>query len=265
MPSVDVGDLRLRYLLSGCEGGDLVMLSNSLGSDLRMWNKVLPALEVKYRVLRYDSRGHGESSIPPGPYTVDQLGRDALDLLDGLGLDRINFCGLSMGGQVGMWLGIHAPQRISRMVLANTAARIGTQALWDQRIAAVRQSGMEALSEVMLARWFTADYRDTHGSEMTQIQQMIASTNPHGYCSCCAALRAADFRADLASIRIPTLVIAGKHDPATPPSDGQALASALSGSQYLELNSSHLSAWERAGEFGAAVRAFFDNGGRRNG
>jgi 3-oxoadipate enol-lactonase len=265
MPSIDVDDLRIHYALSGREEGDVVVLSNSLGSSLRMWDKVLPALEAGYRVLRYDTRGHGASSVPPGPYTLDQLGHDALHLLDGIGLERVNFCGLSMGGQVGMWLALHAPQRIGRMVLANTAARIGSLAMWDERIAAVRATGMEALGEASLGRWFTADFREKHPAEMAPIKQMIASTSADGYCACCAALRDSDLRAAIASIRIPCLVIAGKHDPATPPSDGRALASAIRGAKFIELESSHLSAWERAGEFGSAVRAFYDDGGRRNG
>jgi 3-oxoadipate enol-lactonase len=265
MPSIDAGGIRIHHAVSGREDGPAVLFSNSLGSSLRMWDKVLPALEAEYRVLRYDTRGHGASSVPSGSYTLDQLGRDVLHLLDGLGVDRVSFIGLSMGGMVGMWLAIYAPQRIGRMVLANTAARIGTPALWDERIAAVREGGMEALAEAMLSRWFTAEYRRTHPSEMNQVRQMIASTTPDGYCACCAVLRDADLRPVLASILTPCLVIAGKYDPATSPSDGQALASGISGSQYFELETAHLSAWERAGEFAAAVRAFFDNGGRRSG
>lgn len=264
MPFLDAGDVRIHYALSGREDGALLLMGNSIGSSMRMWDKVLPALETKYRVLRYDTRGHGASSVPPGPYTLDQLGRDVLRLLDEVGLDRVNYCGLSLGGVVGMWLGIHAPQRIVRMVLANTAARILNPALWDQRVASVRQSGMDALVEGALARWFTPGYRDQHPAEMMQIRQMIASTAPDGYCGCCAVLRDADLRASLASIRIPSLVITGRHDPATPPSDGRYLASTLPDSQYLELDASHLSAWEKAGEFAAAVCEFL-NGGRRDG
>lgn len=265
MPALDTGNLRIHYALSGREDGDIVVLSNSLGSNLRMWDKVLPALEADYRVLRYDARGHGASGVPTGPYTLSQLGRDVLDLLDALGLERVHFCGLSLGGLVGQWLGIHTPQRISRMVLANTAARIGSGAMWDERIASVRKSGMEALAPATLTRWFTPDYRDRHLSDMAEIRQMIASTSPEGYAACCAVLRDADLRTCLPSLRIPCLVITGKHDPATPSSDGTALAAALPCAEYLELDASHLSAWERANEFGAAVRAFFRSGGRFNG
>jgi len=265
MPSLEAGDLRIHYALSGREDGEVVLLSNSLGSSMRMWEKVLLALEAEYRVLRYDTRGHGASSVPHGPYTLDQLGGDLLHMLTELEVERVKFCGLSLGGLVGLWLAVHAPQRIEQLVLANTAARIGAPELWNQRIAAVRQSGMEVLAEATLGRWFTPEYRDAHRSEMAQVQQMIASTPADGYCGCCAVLRDADLRADLASIRTPSLVITGKYDPATPPGDGRALASALHGSHYVELESSHMSAWERAVEFTAAVRTFLDEGGRGNG
>lgn len=265
MPSLDTGDLRIHYALSGREEGEILVLSNSLGSSLRMWDKVLPSFEAEYRVLRYDTRGHGASSVPPGPYDLDEMGRDVLDLLDALGLERVHFCGLSLGGLVGIWLGIHAPQRLARMVLANTAARIGSAEMWDERIGTVRQSGMESLAQATLTRWFTADYRHQHASEMAQIEHMIASTSPDGYSACCAALRDADLRPAIAGIRTPCLVIAGTHDPATPPSEVHALASSLPCSHYLELDASHLSAWEQAGEFAAAARAFLRNGGRPHG
>ena len=265
MPFADTGNLRIHYELSGRADGVVVLLSHSLGSNIRMWDKLLPALEVEYRVLRYDTRGHGATSVPSGPYSLDQLGHDVLDLLEELSLDRVRFCGLSLGGLIGLWLGVHAPQRIDCMVLANTAARIGSSTAWDERIAAVRQSGMKPLALATLDRWFTSDYRERHHSEMEEIQQMISSTNPDGYCGCCSVLRDADLRASLPAIGVPCLIIAGTHDPATSPSDGRALASALPGSQYVELNASHLSAWEQAEEFAAAVRRFFSEGGRRNG
>ena len=258
MPTVDRGDMRIYYELSGAGNGELLVLSNSLGSSVRMWDKVLAALEGQYRVLRYDTRGHGKSGIPPGPYTLDQLAGDVLFLLDHLGADRADFCGLSLGGMVGQSLGIHAPHRVRRLVLANTAARILTQDVWDQRIAYVRQSGMAELAATTLGRWFTTEYRDVHPQEMETIRGMIASTDPSGYIACCGALRDADLRGQIGAIRAPSLVISGSHDPATPAADGRALAAALPNSQYVELNSSHLSAWERADEFAHAILAFLE-------
>jgi 3-oxoadipate enol-lactonase len=222
-------------------------------------------LEAEYRVLCYDTRGHGSSGDPPGPYTLDQLGRDVLCLLDELGAGGVSFCGLSLGGLVGMWLAMHAPERVNALVLANTAARIGSEEMWNERIAAVRNSGMEALAAATLARWFTPHYRETHGDEMAQIRRMIASTSLDGYCACCAVLREADLRECISAIHVPTLVIAGTRDPATPPRDGSALAAAIQGAQYVELDASHLSAWERAEEFADGVLTFLAGGSCGNG
>jgi 3-oxoadipate enol-lactonase len=264
MPITDNGEVRIYYELSG-SGAELLVLSNSLGSSLRMWDKVVPALEAHHRVLRYDTRGHGASNVPTPPYTLDQLGSDVLFLLDHVGADRVNFCGLSLGGLTGQWLGIHAPQRLGRLVLANTAARIGTHEMWDQRIATAKGAGMEALAPAIVERWFTLQYRERHPLEMEIIRGMIGSIDPDGYAGCCGVLRAADLRGEIASIAAPCLVITGKHDPATPASDGRALSAALRDAQYVELDSSHLSAWEVADEFADAVLAFLPMGEHRHG
>lgn len=256
MPVISRRDGSIYYALSGREDGDLLVLSNSLGSNLSMWNKVLAPLEAENRVLRYDTRGHGGSSISPSPFTLDDLGRDVLSLLNEIGARSVNFCGLSLGGLIGMWLGMHAPQRLNRLILANTAARIGSPEMWDERVTAVRRSGMEALAASTPARWFTANYRETHIAEMKQIEAMIASTSPDGYLACCAVLRDSDLRPSISSIAIPSLVIGGAHDSATPPSEGRALTAILPHAQYVELDSSHLSAWERPDEFGNAVLSF---------
>ena len=265
MPIFENGAAGIHYELSGRADGPVLVLGNSLGSNLHMWDKVAGRFGEEYRVLRYDMRGHGGSSITAGPYRLEQLGNDVLTLLDFLGVERVNFCGLSMGGQVAMWLAIHAPLRVNRIVLANTGARILTPEAWDLRIAAVRKNGMEALAAASLERWFTPRYREQHQDEMAVIQAMIASTNPDGYCRCCNVLREADLRAEIRSVVTPSLIITGAHDPATPPSDGQALRAALRFSEYLELDSSHLSAWERADEFAHAVLTFLAAGGRANG
>jgi 3-oxoadipate enol-lactonase len=260
MPATENGWVRLRYTLSGKLGGELLVLSNSLGSSTRMWDRILPPLEEHYRVLRYDTRGHGASSVPAPPYTLDQLGHDVLLLLDQLEAGRVRFCGLSLGGMVGQWLAVHAPERVARLILANTAQRIGTQQLWEQRIATVRQSGMNALADATLPRWFTAAYREHHSDEMTLMRRMIASTDPIGYTACCGVLRDSDLTGAIASIEAPCLVIAGTHDPATPPSDGQAIAAAVSGAQYVELDASHMSAWEQADAFAHAALSFLRAG-----
>ena len=264
MPISENRGLKIHYELSG-DSGPVLVMGNGLGSNLRMWDKVLPRCEEQHRVLRYDMRGHGGSSVPAGPYTLDQLGYDVLSLLDFLGMDRVNVCGLSMGGQVAMWLAIHAPQRLNRIVLANTGARILTAEMWDRRIAAVQQNGMSELAGATLERWFTPQYRAQHLEEMSFIRGMIAGTSAAGYCACCSVLRETDLRAEIHSITTPALVITGTHDPATPPSNGRAISAALRNSDYLELDASHLSAWERADEFANAVLAFLHSGGRTHG
>jgi 3-oxoadipate enol-lactonase len=265
MPNVDRKGVRIHYELNGAENAEVLVLGNSLGSSLRMWDKVHAAVETKYRVLRFDMRGHGASSVPEGPCTLDQLGQDVLLLLDDLEFDRVAFCGLSLGGLVAQWLGIHAPQRVRRLILANTAARIGTPEMWDERISVIQRIGIEDLARATIGRWFTAQYAEQHPQEMQMIRQMIAATNPSGYSACCGVLRDADLRSEIASIEAPCLVIAGSFDPATPPSVSHALCSGLRDSRYVELEAAHLSAWERADEFAKAVLAFLDTGGRSDG
>ena len=253
MPTTESDGARLRYEVSGRPGANLLVLANSLGSNLHMWDKVLPAFESRYRVLRYDMRGHGESSVLSEPLTIEQLGSDVLRLLDEVEVDRANVCGLSLGGVVALWLGIHAPERLHRLIFANTAARIGSQEMWEQRIATVRDTGMSPLAVATLERWFTPTYRAHHPEEMEQIRAMIAATDPRGYVACCAALRDADLRDQIGAVEAANLVITGTHDPATPPSDGRALHAVLRKSRYVELDASHLSAWECAEEFAGAV------------
>jgi 3-oxoadipate enol-lactonase len=253
MHTTESGGARLRYEVSGNPRGTLLVLANSLGSNLHMWDKVLPAFESRHQVLRFDMRGHGESTVSPEPLTIDQLGRDVLRLLDEVKADRASVCGLSLGGMVALWLGIHAPERLHRLIFANTAARIGSREMWEQRIATVQDTGMSPLAAATLERWFTPTYRARHPEEMEQIRQMIAATDPRGYTACCAALRDADLRAQIGAIEALSLVITGTHDPATPPSEGRALHAAIRGSRYLELDCSHLSAWECADEFAGAV------------
>lgn len=256
MAKAENGDVSLHYEESSVTAGKVLVLSNSLGSNLHMWDKVLARFESSHHVVRYDMRGHGESSVPPGPYTIDQLGGDVVLLLDHLGIERADVGGLSLGGMVAMWLAMHEPERVSRLILANTAARIGTRELWDQRMATARTEGMAALARLSLERWFTNAYRDEHPDEMEMIRAMIAATDVKGYEACCGVLRDTDLRTGIAGIRAPALVISGTHDPATPPSDGRALHAALHDAKYLELEASHLSAWERAGEFSGAALAF---------
>lgn len=256
MPVAENGALCLHYELSGAPNGEPLVLINSLGSNLRMWDKVLPQFEMRFRVVRFDTRGHGASSVPPAPYTIEQLGGDMLFLMDRLGIERANICGISLGGLVGLWMGVRAPGRVRRLVLANTAARVGTRKRWEERAAAVRASGMASLATATVERWFTPAYRDTHSAEMEAFRAMISATDAEGYARCCDVLRDTDLCGEIASIETPCLVISGTHDAAIPPEEGRRLQAALRNSAYLELDASHLSAWEQSDQFAAAVLEF---------
>jgi 3-oxoadipate enol-lactonase len=256
MPTTEANGVQLRYEIDGPSDAPVLALSNSLGTDVSMWAPQLPAFAKRFRVVRYDSRGHGASGITPGPYTIEQLARDALALLDRLGIERVHFCGLSMGGMVGMWLGVSAPQRINKLVLCNTAARIGPPELWNTRIENVRKGGMEAIANAVLERWFTAAFRARGASTIEPVRRTLVATPPDGYIACCAAVRDMDQREAIARVRAPTLVIAGAHDAATPPEDGRFLAEKIPGAKYVELEAAHLSNLEVADEFSDAVLRF---------
>jgi 3-oxoadipate enol-lactonase len=245
--------VRLHYEVSERNDAPNLVLVNSLGSNLHMWDKVLPALEGKYLVLRSDIRGHGQSEASGKAFAIEDLGRDVLKLMDEVGARRSSFCGVSLGGLVSLWIAIHAPDRVDKLILANTAARIGSEEMWKQRIEAVRTMGMEALSAAMIERWFTPAYRNKHPKDVEKIRAMIGATDPEGYMECCAALHDADLRAKAAEVKAATLVITGTHDLATPPALGRALHAAIEHSSYLELDASHMAAWECADEFAAAV------------
>jgi 3-oxoadipate enol-lactonase len=256
MPFVEIGDFRAHYALSGPAGAPVLVLSNSLGTNFSLWDPQLPEFEKHLQVLRYDTRGHGQSSVTAGPYRIEQLGRDVLHVLDRLSLERVHFCGLSLGGMIGMWLGINAPERLSKMVLCNTAARIGTPELWNARIDAVRKGGMKSIAAAVIERWFTLSFRAAAPETIAHTQRMIEASPPEGYAACCAAIRDMDQRETISAITLPTLVISGAMDPATPPADCQFLASKIRGARYVELAAAHLSNVEAAAQFSAEVLRF---------
>src|ERR1700733_2472356 len=255
MPFAEVAELKTHYALTAGEG-PVLMLSNSLGTDFSMWDPQMEELQQRFRILRYDTRGHGKSSVTPGDYSIDQLGRDVLGLLDSLDLDRVYFCGLSMGGMIGIWLGIHAPGRLYRLVLCNTAARIGTKEIWNARIATVRKSGMKSVAAAVIERWFTAEFRASCGKKVIWAQRMIENSPPDGYAACCAAIRDMDQRDAVAQIKVPTLVIYGGSDSVIPASDSHFLADQIQGAVTVELPAAHLSNVEQAGPFTKAVTNF---------
>ena len=221
-----------------------------------MWDWQIPEFSREFRVLRYDQRGHGKSSVSPGPYSIEQLGCDVLALVDRLGIERFCFCGLSMGGMVGQWLGVESPERLTGLVLCNTAAKIGTIESWNTRIELVLKGGVEAAIPLVLDRWFTPDFQKNEPDVVARNREMLVSTSPAGYVAGCAAVRDMDQREAVHNICVRTLVIAGAHDPVTPPAEGRYLADNIAGASYVELAAAHLSNVEAPAEFNSAVLQF---------
>ena len=247
---------RIAVCVEGAVTAPPLLLSNSLGTTFGMWDAQMPALTAAFRVIRYDSRGHGQSDAPPGDYSMARLGRDALAVLDSLHIPTAAFIGLSKGGMIGQWLGAQAPHRLTRLVLANTAAYMGPPDAWQTRIEAVRAHGMSAVTEAVLERWFTPGFRDTAPEAVAPVRQMLLATPPEGYAGCCSAIRDMDQRESLKAISVPTLVIGGAQDPATPPAKAQEIATGIAGARLIMLDAAHLSNIEQSQAFTAAVLDF---------
>lgn len=256
MPYADLNDVRLHYALDGDPQQPVLILSNSLGTTLDMWAPQLARLSARYRVLRYDTRGHGQSSVTPGPYSAAQLAGDVVALMDHLGIARAHFCGLSMGGQTGMWLGLHHADRLHRLVLSNTSAYIGPASNWDARIAAVEKDGIAPVAEAVVSRWLTPDYAQQHPEVRDGLLAMLRESPAAGYTAACAAVRDADLRSRIQHIAVPTLIIAATGDLPTPPSDSHFLRQQIHGAQYVELAAAHLSNQEQPDRFSDAVLRF---------
>lgn len=256
MSSITTGDgCRIAYRFDGPDDAPVLMLSNSLGTSLDMWAPQMAAWTRDFRVLRYDQRGHGASDAPVGAYSMDRLGRDVVELLDALGLAKVHFCGLSLGGMVGQWLGVHAPDRLDRLVLANTSSWMGPPSGWDARIALVREQGMAPLAQASVERWFTPEFVAAAPDAIAPIVATLKATNPTGYTGCCAAIRDMDMRPVAGLIRRPALVIGGLRDPSTPPSHSEALAAAIPGATIKMLEAAHLANVEQPAPFADAVLA----------
>lgn len=242
------------WTLEGPEDRPVLMLSNSLGTSRAMWQPQVAAFAAHYRVLRYDTRGHGQSAVTPGDYGLDRLGRDVVNLLDALGLDQVDFCGLSLGGMTGQWLGVFAPERVRRLVLANTSAYMGPPTGWQERMDRVRREGLAAIADAVVARWFTPAFASSPAT--AEVLANLLTIDSNGYAGCCAAIRDMDLRPIIALIDRPTLVISGLQDPATPPEHAALLHRAITGSTLVSLDASHLSNVEQPEAFAEAVLAF---------
>ncbi|AOY96452.1 3-oxoadipate enol-lactonase [Cupriavidus sp. USMAA2-4] len=256
MPYADLPGVRLHYRLDGDAGLPVLVLSNSLGTNLDMWTPQVAAFSKHFRVLRYDTRGHGASSVPAGPYQVEQLGADVIGLLDDLQIERAHFCGLSMGGITGMWLALAHPQRLSKLVLCNTAAYIGPPENWTNRAGAVERDGVGSIAPAVVDRWLTPDFAAKRPELVKYLRQMLSATDARGYAANCLAVRDADLRERVRDIQLPTLVIAGSGDLPTPPRDGQYLAKAIPGARYVELEAAHISNLQQVEPFTRTVLEF---------
>ena len=249
--------VRHYYRLEGLEGRPVLVLSHSISTDHGMWEPQMPDLLRHFQVLRYDTRGHGASDSLPGDYSVEQLARDALALVDHLGIHRFAWCGLSMGGTIGQWLALHAPDRLTHLVLANTSARIGNRALWEARIKSVRDGGMAGIVDLAMHRFFSAKTlqgRDPHASS---VRSVLLATNPEGYLGCCVALRDFDSTQQIKQISVPTLVIAGDQDVSTPwENNGEVLAHDIPNAKAVRLPAAHLSNIDQPRSFTAALLQF---------
>lgn len=247
-----VNGTTINYRLDGPSDAPVLVFSNSLATSLAMWNDQVERLQGRFRILRYDNRGHGNSPATPGPYTLELLARDVVGLLDALELEKVSFCGLSMGGMVGQWLGMNAPERLDRLVLSNTAAYFPNKAMWRERIAMAEKDGIAAIAEASIRRWFTPGFlqRTTTPETVDRVRKFILETTTEGYLACCVAIRDMDFRAGLAKIEAPTLVIIGERDPATLPEYGEVIVRGIGGARSAVISdAAHLSNIEQPNNF----------------
>jgi 3-oxoadipate enol-lactonase len=259
MPFMKASDgCAIHYRFEGEEDRPVVMLSNSLGSRLEMWEPQIASLTERYRVVLYDNRGHGRSDAPPGPYTLERIATDARELIAELDVGSVLWCGVSLGGMVGMWLAANAPQTLKRAVLANTSALIGPPDMWSQRIQVAETQGMELLAKVVVQRWVTAGFAAEHPDIAARMERMIAETPTQGYVATCMAIRDMDLRDSLSRIAVPVLVIAGSQDQSTPVAMGEQLVASIAGARFAIIEAAHLSNVEQPEEFNRLVRNFFD-------
>lgn len=248
--------MNLHYQIDGPTDAPVLVLSNSLGTTLSLWQPQLAALTAHFRVLRYDTHGHGQTP-GHGKVTLAQLGEDVVALLDHLHIEKAFFCGISMGGLTGLWLARFAPERFHAFAVANTAAKIGEQSNWLSRARTVRQEGMGVVAAGSADRWFSRHFRQHAPEVVEQLCHQLAHSDPQGYAECCEALAAADLRAEVSEIRSPLLVIAGDKDPVTTVADAEFLRQQIPGSQQVVLSASHLSNVEAPADFSTALVRFF--------
>jgi 3-oxoadipate enol-lactonase len=257
MPMINADDgCPIRVEVEGRDGAPVLMLSNSLGTNLHMWDEQATEFAKHFRLVRYDRRGHGQSGVPKGPYSMERFGRDVLSVLDALKIKKISWCGLSMGGMVGQWLGANAPDRIEKLVLSNTNSYYPDKGPWNDRITFVTEKGLAEMVDTNMQRWFTEGFCARSPQTIDRMREIFVTTKVPGYVACCQAIAAMDFRASNPSIKAPTLVIVGSQDVATPPSAGEAIQQQIKGARLIRVEAAHISNMEQPKAYTEAVLNF---------
>ncbi|MDO5679852.1 MAG: 3-oxoadipate enol-lactonase [Pelistega sp.] len=246
---------RLNAQSFGDESAQAIIFCNSLGTDYRMWQPQIDALSSSYRVIAYDTRGHGQSSADGQGWTLDNLGQDVIAVLDSFGIDKAVFCGISMGGLTGQWLAINRADRFEHIVVCNTAAKIGNQQAWLERAELVRTQGMDPVADSAASRWFTAEYSEQNADKVNPLIETLRATSAEGYAKCCEVLAVADLRAELVSAKVPLTSIGGEFDPVTTIADAQWIAEQVAGAKLVSVPASHISNIEAEAQFTAAITA----------
>lgn len=256
MPTFTSQDAEINYQTFGDPVKPALVFSNSLGTNFKMWQPQIDHFQQNFFVICYDTRGHGASSAPKGPYTLDQLGQDVVNLLDHLNIEKATFCGISMGGLTGQWLAINIPERFSHVVVCNTAAKIGQEQAWNERAALVREQGLAPIASTAAGRWFTEPFIQSNAATVATLSNDLGAGSPEGYASCCEALAKADVRERLKDIQVPVFIVAGQQDPVTTVADGEFMQQRIANAELFEINASHISNIEQPEAFNQAVQAF---------
>lgn len=257
MVFVELPTHSVHYCIDGTEGRPWLTFCNSLGADLHMWDAQVDALALHFRILRYDSRGHGQSGTPKGAYSIADLGEDILMLWDELGIERSHFCGLSIGGMTGMWLGLNAGVRLNKLAICCSNVKIGTVADWEERIGQAQSEGLESLVDATMARWFSQEFATKQPKAVEKIRNTFLATSLDGYIGCCHAISKADFNGQIGAISVPTLALAAKDDPVCIPSDLRMIADGVNKGLFVEIEGRHICNLETPEAFNAALLKFF--------
>lgn len=256
MPMLEKNDVTIHYQTFGDKSNPALVFSNSLGTDYRMWQPQIDALQHDFFIICYDTRGHGQSAAPEHAYRIDELGQDVVDLLDHLHIKKTNFCGISMGGLTGQWLAINRPEYFNKIIVSNTAAKIGNETAWQERADKVRQQGLQPIAETAASRWFTDNFIQAHPDVVKTMSDSLAKGSSQGYANCCAALAVADLREDLKNAQVPMLVIGGEQDPVTTVADAQVIVDSAPNAQLATINASHIANIEQPDAFTALIKDF---------